>query len=404
MIKIQPKYKDKEAGIFLILGLPPTIIESQVILNGLSMIKEGINIEIWSFCSTRESYNEARRQISKLNGCGVAISLFRGVQQGVPFSEFINALILGYWLLRYKKNPSFIQCRAEYATTISILLKPIIRSKVIWDARGDTESEYRLYIKELSMIKRLLSPITLLSIRLRLMFSKTFADWCIFVSDSLRDLYIGKNKYNTVVIPCVADKNYFFFSSEMREITRNTLRFSPTDVVLIYSGSMALWQCTDETIKLIKDHLITSHNHKVIILTPDVENFLSHFSSDLRDRLFCRSVSLIDVNKYLNAADFGFLLRRPGPINRVASPTKFAEYCLAGLPVITTHAVEQVYKLGTQLGNLIIYEFGQELELPELLTDVKRYRIAERAKRVLSRGTVLDKYLSIYQRRSKTCR
>lgn len=390
---------EKSKGIFLMFGgLPSTVIESQVILTSLAMIKEGIDIEIWSFCGTRKTYNEAQRRLPTLSDHGVPISLFRGVGQMLPLSEFINALILGYWLFRYKKKPPFIHCRTEYPTAIAILLKPIIGSKIIWDARGDTESEFRLYIKEMPMVKRLLSPITLLSIKFRLLLSKTFADWCIFVSDSLRSLYIKEDKYNYAVIPCVADKKHFFFSSELREITRNKLRLLPTDVVLIYSGSMTLWQCIDETIKLIKDHLITSDSHKAIILTPDTEKFLSHFSLDFRHKLLCCSVSLIDVNQYLNSADYAIFIRESHKINKVASPVKFAEYSLAGLPIIMTDAVDQAFLYAGDIGNIIQFKFGESLNLPKKLDDTERLEINRKAKLLLSH----DKVKKVFYQMHKT--
>ena len=44
-----------------------------------------------------------------------------------------------------------------------------------------------------------------------------------------------------------------------------------------------------------------------------------------------------EVYKYLNAADVAFLLRDDVVLNRVASPTKLAEYMFCGLPIISTN-------------------------------------------------------------------
>ena len=41
----------------------------------------------------------------------------------------------------------------------------------------------------------------------------------------------------------------------------------------------------------------------------------------------------------LSAADFGLLLRENNIVNNVASPTKFAEYLMAGLPVIISNGI-----------------------------------------------------------------
>jgi glycosyltransferase involved in cell wall biosynthesis len=45
------------------------------------------------------------------------------------------------------------------------------------------------------------------------------------------------------------------------------------------------------------------------------------------------------VPEYLAAGDLGLLLRDPHPVNRVASPVKFAEYLAAGLPVLVSPGV-----------------------------------------------------------------
>jgi len=385
-------------GIFFMFGgLDRTVVESQVILPCRSMIEKGIHVEIWSFCSTRKAYDEAKRRLLEVNSYGVPISIFRGVRQSLPLSEFINALILCYWLLRYKKNPSFLHCRTEYPTTVAILSKPIIHAKIIWDARGDTESETRLYIKELPTIKRLLSSIKLAQIKFRLMISKKFADYCIFVSDSLRNLYVRDHKQNSAVIPCVADKTVFYFSPELRAETRSKLSFSPNDVVLIYVGSMALWQCIDETIQLITDHLMAKENNKAIILTPDEKTFLSHFSSDFRPRLICQSVSLVDVNKYLNAADFAIFLRENNNINKVASPVKFAEYSLAGLPVIMTEAVVQSFNYAKEFDNLVYSKLGETIEVPKKSNNERRLAISRKATLQLSHDNARETLFRLYK-------
>jgi glycosyltransferase involved in cell wall biosynthesis len=45
------------------------------------------------------------------------------------------------------------------------------------------------------------------------------------------------------------------------------------------------------------------------------------------------------VHDYLSVCDFGFLLRDDSPVNNVASPTKFAEYSLVGIPTIISETV-----------------------------------------------------------------
>ena len=53
--------------------------------------------------------------------------------------------------------------------------------------------------------------------------------------------------------------------------------------------------------------------------------------------------SLID--RYLSSADFGFLIRKRNIINQVASPLKFSEYLICGLPIIIGPEVGDFSKL-----------------------------------------------------------
>ena len=69
-----------------------------------------------------------------------------------------------------------------------------------------------------------------------------------------------------------------------------------------------------------------------------------------------RSGRIAEFNDFLNAADFGFILRERNKINRVACPTKFAEYCLTGLPVIIGDAVPDCTSLADLWGNRVLPE------------------------------------------------
>ncbi len=64
------------------------------------------------------------------------------------------------------------------------------------------------------------------------------------------------------------------------------------------------------------------------------------------------SASLPEVNGWLNASDYGFLLRRTDPLNKAASPTKFAEYAITGLGIVMTDAVPDSYALAKDAGIL----------------------------------------------------
>jgi glycosyltransferase involved in cell wall biosynthesis len=52
-----------------------------------------------------------------------------------------------------------------------------------------------------------------------------------------------------------------------------------------------------------------------------------------------RCIAHGEIPPYLALADLGLLLRYPSPVNRVASPVKFAEYLACGVPVLVSRGV-----------------------------------------------------------------
>ena len=107
---------------------------------------------------------------------------------------------------------------------------------------------------------------------------------------------------------------------------------------------------------------------------------------------------------HLNAMDISLLLRDNSILNRVSSPTKFSEYLINGLPVITTQYVgdfsEQVikHKLGFVLSN---YLFEDDLKDFIIETHANHLEISEKCKRYansnLTWENAIDSYTELFQ-------
>ena len=96
----------------------------------------------------------------------------------------------------------------------------------------------------------------------------------------------------------------------------------------------------------------------------------------------------------MNAADAAFMLRDDVDANRVASPTKFAEYCLAGLPVIMTGAVKDAYALAKRLGN---YVDKDDPEAIRRIVSTNRETVAGSAREILGRQSQIKAIYQLYQ-------
>ena len=357
----------------------------------------GVAMEIWSFAVTRPAYDIACQTMPRLNQYGVRIRLFRGFKPAWPLSELVNAALLRWWLWRMHFRPAFIHARTEYSTAVAAWLKPLMSFRLIWDARGDALSEFRLTSRSWPAWKRLFAPLKLHAIRRRLARAAKYADRSIFVSEALRRLQGDKlPKERTLVVPCVADDTLFHFSPELRAEMRRRLGYSENHRVLIYVGSTAIWQCVPQTVELMQTCLRSEVNCRVLIITSERDAFRRLFDSDVMDRVFITSDILQNINGYLNAADFGFLLREQSPINYVASPVKHAEYCLAGLSVVATDSIAQVESIGKKLKNRVDPTWlERQIESSEILCS-DREDLSEKARGLLARRIFQNQLRSMY--------
>ena len=140
------------------------------------------------------------------------------------------------------------------------------------------------------------------------------------------------------IIPCVLS-----FSASPREIEearvkarqRLGLRGRPC---VLYLGGTSGWQLPAEKVAAFAALRRTMPSALLLILTGDIETF-----TDLcRDAGIPSADFLItscphkEVAATACAADAALLLRSDNVVNRVASPTKFAEYLSMGVPVVIT--------------------------------------------------------------------
>lgn len=135
------------------------------------------------------------------------------------------------------------------------------------------------------------------------------------------------------VFPCAVDQEGFGYRPDSRLEIRRDLGLEDR-IIFVYSGICAPWQCIHETIacfKLLKDF---DERAFFLILSPDKELFRQYLLCLDSEDYCLLSVDHSLMDRYLSAADCGFLIRKLSIINRVASPLKFSEYLMCGLPII----------------------------------------------------------------------
>ena len=154
------------------------------------------------------------------------------------------------------------------------------------------------------------------------------AEQIFFVSEKLHQHYktkYGYNKDNYIVMPC--------FNQPLDESAFNDAKYKkPT---FVYAGSMAQWQCPEETIRLFSAIKKQIPEATLTILTADQEkarNLLSGNNTEAE----VKYVPLKELPAEMAKYKYGFLLRENMIINEVATPTKMNSYMASGvIPVFS---------------------------------------------------------------------
>ncbi len=383
-------------GAFVLFeGLLPTVIESQV-LTHVRLVREllGIDLTVIAFACTAEVHAQSAAALPRARRtAGGAVHLFRGIRPAVPGSAMVNR-----WLLRRALDRiepfALLHARGDYAAAVTGPLACASSVPMLWDCRGDSRSELRERIGAVSFAQKV--PLALrawMSLQDLNAAGRTCAGAC-FVSQPLLELmakYVqGKPSW---VLPCLANEEEFLFDPALRKQVRAELGFQNGDPVYAYSGSLAGYQCFDEVVDTFKKIARANPTARLLVLTPYADAARKKLVAVPAARVRCMAVGHAEVNKYLNAADFGFLLRKDLPVNRVAFPTKVAEYAMAGLPVIMKQSPPSCVAEAHAIGNYLALD---DVRAATVVPPAQRAAISQLARERMGRRVSMQRFAQIY--------
>lgn len=123
--------------------------------------------------------------------------------------------------------------------------------------------------------------------------------------------------------------------------TRQELGIAQEAVIYCYNGSIKPWQCIDQVIAFFIQKIKEDKESLLLILTQDSTAMQAHVTAHQLENSSYRIVSCAhsDIYRYLSAADFGIILRKPHIINWTSRPTKVLEYQAVGLPIIHNNTI-----------------------------------------------------------------
>jgi glycosyltransferase involved in cell wall biosynthesis len=163
----------------------------------------------------------------------------------------------------------------------------------------------------------------------------------------------------TAVVPCSVDLGVFQPSEAWRREVRMELGWGD-ERVLVYSGSLGSWYQLGEMLDFFEAASESIDGLRFLLLTPHVALAQPAVQARrLESRVIVRQLGPEAVPRFLAAADAGicFLGRYPSKI--ASSPTKYAEYLAAGLPVVTNGWIGDAARLAGEAPWILVDEFSR---------------------------------------------
>ncbi len=312
-------YADQPSGVF----------SSQVIdvCNYLNTLSDK-RIKLVAFISIHDFKKNRNKIKTEMPG-----SIVMPMLPKVSYWKF-NSLFLFFILLLTGERK--IIARNVLASNMALLLKPFLKLKVCFDGRGAIAAEWNEYdVVQIPGWKELINDWEKKSV--------INSDYRIAVSSELVKYWnerYGYTQNNHVVIPCTLNSG--FKAIPLNESTIKKVRaefnFADDDIVLAYAGSTAGWQSFDMLKSILENVLTENKKCKVLFLSQNDKN-VEQLQKEFPLRIFQKFVKHNEVTDILTACDYGILIREQSITNKVASPTKFAEYLSAGLAVLISENI-----------------------------------------------------------------
>ena len=377
-----------------------TVSESQV-FNWIELINEaGLSTDCISISKKSQSKENIKKIERSLKGRFYQYYLLPDI-----ISDLYQFVIFFYhYLVNFFYYDKIIfQTRIPRIGSVLSVLRLFPKVRIILELRGAKLEERKYQISEKSMSLKLKLKEGLMEFNIKLFLKRADAVFC--VSEALKKYFISiyiANEKKMFVFPGVADYKYFFYSNEIRNDYRNKLKYSNEDIVIVYSGALGMkWEIPEQVFKFMKDLISINKNYKFLIITPDVD--LAHkYSKEYGIFNFTTVLisSFQNVNNYLNAADIGLLLREKALMNQVASPTKFSEYILAGLPVILSDSIDDFTQIIRNTGYGLVLENHKKININDSDAIIKlcaenKEEISNWGNLNFSKGIFIQKYIDI---------
>jgi len=336
----------------------------------------GVPVQIVSFVPLR-LYNEQKLALAKYDR---DIKVYPVVNrfQGKKWYSRMNARILS------KIGGRTVMCRNPIAAELVKELKSH-GWKSIYDARGCQYVEQREFSDASEAQISRMEQAEVASFRQ--------ADWVYAVSNALVEHFKNEHRYREhtfSVVPCCYERTIEL--TETKDALKERLLPGAKGVVFCYAGSLNVWNFPPAVIDLFRT-ILKGEDNRLVILSKDLSRLDNYrFLNDAR--VTKASVDVKGVKEWLAISDYSILLRKRAVTNKLASPSKFAEYLHAGTQVIISPEIGDLSTFVESNGCGVVYRNKKDNQvIKDLMPVDDERRAANRrlAEENFDRGSLVNR-------------
>ncbi len=376
---------------YLTYAEPPSGVYSSQVSDVIRYINRELqaDIRLVAFISLHE-YKQKKAHLKKEVPGAIVLPM-------LPKATYWKFNVIVLWFLCLLYRPGTIIARNVIAANMALRVRGKGSVKrVCFDGRGAIAAEWKEYdVKVVDSWKQAIDDLEGRAVN--------ETDYRIAVTEKLVDYWHEKYGYTEgkhVVIPCTLNSDFTAVTPGEAEKNkaRKTLGIDPVDVVLVYSGSVSGWQSFPTLYKYLAPFLRRSVKNKIVFLSKEEEN-ISKLENEFPGQILRKWVKHTEVPAVLSACDMGILIREQSVTNKVAAPTKFAEYLSAGLPVIISENIGD-YSAFVRNYQCGIIANGHELPPIEKSDEALRIKMIQLVNTHFTKQSQLEHYRELIQQLS----
>jgi glycosyltransferase involved in cell wall biosynthesis len=320
-------------------GLQEPLVQTQVLPYVRELAGGGTRMSLLTFepeMKRRWTAGEMQRWRARLREEGIdwhALPYHKRPSLPATLFDVLRGAIRAVRLVR-RDGIAILHARSHVAAAMGALAKQWTGVPLIFDVRGLLAEEY--VASGNWRAGGLLFRIT--KAAERWLFHA--ADGFVVLTERMRARLLGQTGERPVaMIPCCVDESRLEPCD--REASRRALGVTDR-TVFVCLGTLGGFYMVEEVAELFAAARELDPRAYLLVLTRSSPQRLVaalHRLGVPADAYRILESGPEDVSRYLNAADAGLLMLRVSGAHEASSPTKFAEYLAAGLPVISTPGI-----------------------------------------------------------------